>query len=244
MTIIRKYGLDEGRMEAFIRATVDAGGQVAPLTLCTAQWIKTFQEDHDHRFLIEGVAYGFDWPAEDPEEFYEIPNYVKPEHEDKVSSRIAEELRLGQIACTTRENVCGLAAIGVVDKQQSGFSKYRVVHDLSRPYGMSVNDHMDVEKRSFASFSTACDYMSPRAYMCKVDLANAYRSVPMAQCWWPRHAFQWKGTVYQDLRMPFGNSGAPAAFDRITQAIVRLQKAKGQNAFVGYLDDFWMLTRQ
>jgi hypothetical protein len=43
--------------------------------------------------------------------------------------------------------------------------------------------------------------------------------------------------------MPFGNSGAPAAFDRITQALVRLMKAEGHTAFVGYLDDFWLLER-
>jgi hypothetical protein len=43
--------------------------------------------------------------------------------------------------------------------------------------------------------------------------------------------------------MPFGNSGAPAAFDGITQALVRLMKAEGHTAFVGYLDDCWLLER-
>ena len=43
--------------------------------------------------------------------------------------------------------------------------------------------------------------------------------------------------------MPFGNSGAPAAFDGITQDLVRLMKAEGHTAFVEYLDDFWLLER-
>ena len=240
---IREYGLCENRLWEFIRRTEQAGGKVSEITLSTAQWIRLFKEDHDHKFLIEGAAFGFDWDAEDPGEFYEVPNYVDPEHEAKVTARVREELENGHIAVTSRDRVCGIAAIGVVDKQRSGFTKYRVVHDLSRPYEMSVNDHMAVDKRSFASFESACAYMTPRAYMCKVDLSNAYRSVPMAPKWWPRHVFQWKGVVYQDLRMPFGNSGAPAAFDRITQAVVRLMKARGRTSFVGYLDDFWLLAR-
>jgi hypothetical protein len=89
--------------------------------------------------------------------------------------------------------VCGITAIGVVDKQRSGFTKYRVVHDYSRPFGGSVNDGMSsVAKREFARFATlrsARDDMDPRAFMCKVDLSNAYRYVHMAPEWWPRHAF-------------------------------------------------------
>ena len=46
------------------------------------------------------------------------------------------------------------------------------------------------------------------------------------------------------LRMPFGNSGAPAACDRITQAIVRHMKASGYPAFVGYLDDFFLIVHR
>ena len=30
LSLIKEYGLDEGRMEAFIRATVDAGGASGP----------------------------------------------------------------------------------------------------------------------------------------------------------------------------------------------------------------------
>ena len=92
--------------------------------------------------------------------------------------------------------MCGIAAIGVVDKQRSGFTKYRVVHDYSRPFGGSVNDGMSVAKSEFASIRSARDDMDPRAFMCKVDLSNAYCYVHMAPEWWPRHAFQWLGTVY------------------------------------------------
>ena len=190
------------------------------------------------------MAYGFTWPAEDPPAWYEVPNYVPLEHSEKVSLRISEEKAAGRLVPTTKEAVHGIAAIGMVDKQRSSFVKYRVVHDLSRPHGGSVNDGINMGKRKFATFQTACDLMRPHCYMSKIDLANAYRSVPMAPEWWPRHALQWEGQVYMDLRMPFGNSGAPAAFDRITQAIVRHMKASGYPAFVGYLDDFFLIVHR
>ena len=244
LRVMSEYGLDLPRILQFIQLTESVGGKVAEITLSTAEWIRLFEKDEDHKFLIEGAAYGFTWAAENPKDFYEIPNYVEMEHEQKVTARVKEMVDKGHIVQSDRDSVCGIAAIGVVDKQRSGFTKYRVVHDLSRPFSDSINDGMSVEKRTFASFGTACAYMRPNAYMCKIDLSDAYRSVPMSPEWWPRHVFQWEGVVYQDLRMPFGNSGAPAAFDRITQAIVRLVKSKGHNSFVGYLDDFWLLARE
>ena len=88
-------------------------------------------------------------------------------------------------------------------------------------------------------FQEACDRLRPHTYMAKIDLANAYRSVPMAPERWHIHALQWGGQVSVDLRMPFGNTDAPAAFERrITQAIVRHLKASGYPCVLGYLDEF------
>lgn len=239
---MRAAGIDLRRMNSFIKRTEDVGGVVSKLTLATPHWITLFKGDHDYRYLVEGCAYGFSWDSLDPPEWYEVPNYVPNEHIPKVTERIQEELAGGRIVKAEKSMVCGLAAIGVVDKQRSGFVKYRVVHDYSRPHGSSVNDQMRVDKRRFATFKQARDSLMPRAHFCKIDLANAYRSVPMAEEWWRRHAFQWQGQVYMDLRMPFGSRGAPAAFDRITQALVRLFKSWGFPSFVGYLDDFWLMV--
>ena len=48
------------------------------------------------------------------------------EHSEKVSLRISEEKAAGRLVPTTKEAVHGIAAIGMVDKQRSGFVKYRV----------------------------------------------------------------------------------------------------------------------
>lgn len=234
-------GVDLQRMATFIQSTLDVGGKVSKLTQSVPAWIKLLKDDEDFQFLLDGCAYGFTWESSDPAEFFEVPNYVPAEHEQKITERIAAEVAAGRYILTSKDKVHGISAMGVVDKQRSGFVKYRVVHDYSRPKGGAVNDNMAVDKAEFARFTDACSCLRSRAYFAKVDLSDAYRSVPLAEEWWARQAFQWKGQVYMDLRMPFGNSGCPAAFNRITQAIVRLFKSWGFPSFIGYLDDFWLM---
>ena len=242
MKVISDFGINLHRLSEFIHKTLEIGGTISKLTLNIHNWIKLFKHDPDVKFLVEGCAYGFTYSMTPPNGPYAVPNYIPQDKEHLVDLRIAEELEQGLIARVHRNVVVGTAALGIVDKQRSGFKKFRVVHDLSRPRDASVNTGINLPKRKFATFQSACDYMTPRAYMCKVDLSNAYRSVPMAPEWWPLHAFEWRGQVYSDLRMPFGNSGAPGTFDRFTQAIVRFMKAAGHTATVGYLDDFWLLS--
>eukprot|EP00959_Pyramimonas_sp_CCMP1952_P294707 6163973-Pyramimonas_sp.AAC.1 len=175
LSVIAAAGVDLPRMATFITHTLEVGGQVSRLMWSLAAWIRLLSDDEDFTFLLHGCAYGFTWAATDPEEFFEVPNYVPAEHESRVTARIDEERVAGRIVPVNRDQVHGISAVGIVDKQRSGFTKFRVVHDYSRPHGGSVNDNMEVAKRKFARFS------------------DAYRSVPMAEEWWPRHAFQWQG---------------------------------------------------
>jgi hypothetical protein len=86
--VMKEYGLDLSRILSLVTQTEESGGQVAKLTLATAQWIRLFKSDEDAQFLIEGCAYGFTWEADSPGEFYEIPNYVEKQHEQKVTTRV------------------------------------------------------------------------------------------------------------------------------------------------------------
>ena len=82
--------------------------------------------------------------------------------------------------------------------------------------------------------------IQPGGYMAKCDLTKAYRSIPTAPRYWRLHVLEWRGTVYSDLRMPFGNRAAPNWFDGLTQAIVRATRRLGFQNVLGYIDDFWI----
>ena len=144
---------------------------------------------------------------------------------------------------TVFDRVNGVSAIGIVDKQRSGFVKHRLVHDLSRPDGASTNEHAQFDSRRFPTVRTAMKLIRPGMFLAKIDISEYYRNFPMAHRHWADLAFKWKvygedvARVLVETRMPFGLSSAPSIADRLTQAVVRLMRSKGYTV-VGYLDDF------
>ena len=157
---------------------------MADLTLSTAEWIRVFHGDEDLRFCVEGCAYGFDWSAVVPTSGFEVPNFVPDEHKEKAAAEIAGEVAAGRVVPVPRSAVHGVSAIGVVDKEKSGMVKVRLIHDLSRPEGDSLNDHTEIFERRFASVNQAGSLLRPKAFMAKMDLSKAYGSVPVEPWHW------------------------------------------------------------
>ena len=80
--------------------------------------------------------------------------------------------------------------------------------------------------------------------MAKVDLKQAYRSVPISKHSQQVTGLKWhfgNNIVYlQDTRLCFGSKLAPGIFHRRTQAVKRMLKRRGLMATVVYLDDFFI----
>ena len=241
MTLFKDYGLSLDRIASIISQTIEKGGKIAHCTLRVASWIRRFHTDQEARYVIEGFAHGFDWDADEPPSYEQVPNYVPEQWAHKVTAEIQLEIDAGRVVRVRKEDVVGVAALCVVDKERSGMVKVRVVHNLSSPEGGSVNDYTTVHPRKFSTVDQACTLMRPFACMAKVDLSKAYRSIPVAPRHWRTHVFEWDGVVYSDLRLPFGNAAAPGVFDCITQVIVRYMKAQGFPGVLGYIDDFLMV---
>ena len=235
---IAAYGLDLVRIAAFIAATVQCGGTVAGCTLALPAWIELFSADSDAVFLITGMAYGIDFEfacGYDSEPFHEA-NYVDADHRERVHTQIMREVAQGRIV-RALPGYIGISALGSVLKGAG--PKVRVIHDYSRPRVGGVNAAITVRKETFSRVMDAAAMLRIGAFHCKVDITEAYRSFPMAPAWWTRHVFEWDGVIYSDLRMPFGNAGAPSAFHRFSAAFARAIRARGFGV-VPYLDDFWL----
>ena len=111
------------------------------------RWETWFAPDQDFEFLVSGVTSGFSYetlPREQSSLGFEVANYVPPEHIGKATADVERQIELGRVITTTFDRVNGVSAIGIVDKQRSGFVKHRLVHDLSRPDGASTNEHAHV----------------------------------------------------------------------------------------------------
>ena len=239
-------GVDLRGLLKLVSSTRQVGGKVAKVTLNAAAWARAFGDDADGAYLVRTVTYGADAryvpvPASKVEPGWEVRNCVEDRYAAEVSKKVAGMLERGEIVPVGPEFPSqGVSAIIVVDK----YGKIRVCHDLSRPKPGSINEGIKpyLEKRKFASIEDAFALLYPGASMAKIDVTAAYRSIPMAPEWFPRHVFQWEGRLYADLRMPFGNAAAPGIFDHFTQAFVRLVRSKGFHGVVGFLDDFILVV--
>jgi hypothetical protein len=208
-----------------------------------ADWYDAFAQDHDAEFLLRGVTQGFSYDFTDPDPggpFYSVRNYVPAEHAHKVDAWVQSETAAGRYITVDPQFARGTAAMGVVDKDHSNFVKVRVVHDFSRPEGLSTNDGIEFPRMSLPTVGDAFALLQPGWYQAKVDLTAAYRSVPVHPKHWQYQCGEWEGTTFADCALSFGLRAAPPIFDRITQAIVRRLKAMGIRVVLGYIDDFWV----
>ena len=86
------------------------------------------------------------------------------------------------------------------------------------------------------------DLLNRGDYMCKLDLKDAYLSVPIAQCHRKYLKFAWQGTVYQYNVLPFGLATAPRAFTKLMKPALAHLRSKGVR-LIAYLDDLLIIGK-
>ena len=97
--------------------------------------------------------------------------------------------------------------------------RWRLILDLSYPLGRSVNDGISRELSSlhYVSVDTATRVLElgAGALLAKVDIAQAYRNVPVHQDDRLMLGMNWKGRLFVDKVLPFGLRSAPKVFTAI-----------------------------
>ncbi|KAK3238205.1 hypothetical protein CYMTET_51769 [Cymbomonas tetramitiformis] len=114
------------------------GARVSPLTERVERWAQAAWGLPGAEEVVRGVATGFRWQQEQPAEFFQVENYVPPEHQEKVQRKLLEEEAAGRMVRSDEESVSGISALGIVFRVVEGKLKERMVHDLSRPVGLLV----------------------------------------------------------------------------------------------------------
>ena len=138
-----------------------------------------------------------------------------------------------------------VSRFGVIPKaHQSG--KWRLIVDLSHPKGASINDGIDPSlcSLSYTSVDEAANRVLQRgrgALMAKLDIASAYRIVPVHPDDRPLLGMAWKGQVLVDTALPFGLRSAPKIFNAVADALLWVLGEEGVRSALHYLDDFWFV---
>lgn len=206
--------------------------------------------DFDRDFILDGVRNGFRIidvdaaPVPASMENYKsaTDRLIAPIVEKQIRTEIEE----GRYLVSESKPVI-VSALGAIPKQDS--NDIRLIHDCSQPSGLAVNDYASLDsKTKYQSIQDAVSILTPKAFMAKVDLKSAYRSVPVHRSNWQALGLQWcfqgysEPTFMVDTRLPFGSRLAPGIFHRITQSVRRMLLRRGIDGVVVYLDDFLIIS--
>ena len=137
-----------------------------------------------------------------------------------------------------------VSALGAIPK---GPGKVRLIHDCSRPEGLSLNSYAEIDRVQFQTVREATSFLKPGYYMAKVDLESAYRSVGVHPDDYESTGLKWRfpgesqPQYMFDTRLPFGAKRAPGIFHRITQSVKHMMERRGFTSLVVYLDD-WLIV--
>ena len=203
--------------------------------------------DPDSDFVLEGVREGFRLTTEGssitPAEVDNYGSTTDPASIGMVHEQIATKVANGRyIKVDTKPTI--VSALGAIPK---GPGKVRLIHDCSRPEGLSLNSYAEIDRVQFQTVREATSFLKPGYYMAKVDLESAYRSVRVHPDDYESTGLKWRfpgesqPQYMFDTRLPFGAKRAPGIFHRITQSVKHMMERRGFTSLEVYLDD-WLIV--
>ena len=209
-------------------------------------WYHELVDDPDSEFLLDGIQNGFKVVPNDAVLISaEMNNYKSATIANKqaVEKTILSELHKGNYQ-QVHDKPTIVSALGAIPKPNT--DDVRIIHDCSMPKGKGVNDYICNDKFSFETLDDAIKMVKPNAYMAKIDLSSAYRSVNVHPSSYQALGLKWKFngdesfTYMVDTKLCFGARNAPEIFHRLTQSVKRMMIKRGFPNLIVYLDDFWL----
>ena len=197
--------------------------------------------------LKEGVRIGYNYQSSCHSAKANMQSAVS--HPHVVDQYLLAELAAGNIAgpfpLDPLKGSVMLNWFGVIPKANKP-GKWRLIVDLSYPHGSSVNDGISTGDASMA-YSSIEDAgriitkLGQFTLLAKIDIANAFRIVPVHPD--DRHllGMKWNSAIYIDKQLPFGLRSAPALFNAVADALEWILRERGVSHILHYLDDFLVI---
>lgn len=230
-----------------LRAVIEA--QIARRPLCPDTWAALLPPGYpDTEFLLYVLRHGLAVlpPGAEPPPAC-CTNYSScQEHRALVNKQLLAELEAGTLLRQPPGQAAAhIHALGAIPKSAD---EVRIIHDLSRPLGRSINDLITYKQYTWASIDDALARVTPNCWMARVDVRNYYRHFPIDPANWPTLAFRWhfegeaEPTTLWDPYLQFGQRNAPEVAHRFTLAVLAMMRARGYSNLVGIMDDFLIVA--
>ena len=168
-----------------------------------------------------------------------------------IANYLREEVRsgrlVGPVAHCFPQLIVHTSPTGLIPKPHA--ESWRVIVDLSSPWGSSVNEGISTNSCSlqYSSVDDAVSiitHLGTQAELVKMDLSNAYRMVPVHPDDQPLLGISWQGSTFVDRALPFGLRSAPKIFTAVADCLAWSLRCEGVRYVIHYLDDFLFMGRQ
>ena len=202
------------------------------------------------KYIISGFSQGFPLHFQGQRQLCtpkNLPSALQnPEYVDK---KLAQELAASRIAgpftSPPFHSFC-VSPLGLIPKKIPG--DFRLIHHLSFPKGISINDGIASENThvQYASVADAIRLIKragPGCYLAKTDIKSAFRIIPIHPNDYPLLGMKWRGHYYYDRCMPMGCSSSCKTFETFSTALEWIARHKlGVDELLHLLDDFLFVS--
>ena len=147
---------------------------------------------------------------------------------------IEDLIQKGAVAHVQPEADQFISTLFLVEKESES-EEFRPVINL-RP----LNRFVRTESFRMESLQIAKNLIQPGDFLMKLDLKDAYYTVPVHQDHRRYLCFRYQSTLYEFGSLPFGLSQAPRAFTKLLKPVATLLRSMGIRIVI-YLDDILLL---
>ena len=91
----------------------------------------------------------------------------------------------------------------------------------------SLNQYLEVPHFKMESIQSLKDVILPGDHLAKIDLKDAYLSVPMDVHYYPYLRFHWMGDIFEFTSLPFGLAPAPLIFTKLLKPVAGFLRSQG-----------------
>ena len=186
-------------------------------------------------YLFSSLEHGFDTLVADHNlPTFECKNSLSARQNPSIVDELLQtELDKGYVKGSFPQppfNSYRVSPLEIATHKYSG--KNRLIFDLSSPHKKadpSVNDLINKEQCSLSHVKIddaiqLIQQFGVGSLMCKTDMTDAFKQIPIRPNQWHLFCFKWKTNYYHYVRLPFGCRSSSKLFDTLSSAICWIAK--------------------
>lgn len=181
---------------------------------------------------VQGVS--LDWTSYPVQEKIPHPPKLNSEQEKILQEEITSLVQKEAVVRVAPNQNQFISNMFTVPKKDGG---YRPIINLKPLNRFLLYQHFKMEGLFMVQ-----DLIERNCYMCKIDLKDAYLTVPIIIKDQKFLRFLWRQELYQFQTLPFGLASAPRIFTKLMKPVVGLLRRLGVKLII-YLDDILILSR-